>query len=140
MGCTHPGYPGAGLAWAGPASASALAPDPVIASASSPTSQLALVCPQAVLGGHPASATAPAPRLALAPSCPSPQGQDALEGTGPQKRLDRRLGGGGYCGLQMPLRLALAVRGTVAGRRLGALEGGGGGGGDVQYLPARGPP
>ena len=32
---------------------------------------------------------------------------------------------GGYCRLQMPLKLALAVRGTVAGYRLGALEGGG---------------
>ena len=31
--------------------------------------------------------------------------------------------GGGYCRLQMPLRLALGVRGTVAGHRLGALEG-----------------
>ena len=36
--------------------------------------------------------------------------------------------GGGYCRLQMPLRLALGVRETVAGHRLGALEGGG-------YLP-----
>ena len=33
----------------------------------------------------------------------------------------------GWGRLQMPLRLALAVRGTVAGHRLGALEGGGGG-------------
>ena len=33
---------------------------------------------------------------------------------------------GGYCRLQMPLKLALGVRETVAGRRLGALEGGGG--------------
>ena len=32
--------------------------------------------------------------------------------------------GGGYCRLQMPLKLALAVRGTVAGHRLGAREGG----------------
>ena len=39
--------------------------------------------------------------------------------------------GGGYCRLRMPLRLALGVRGTVAGPRLGALEGAGGGG----YLP-----
>ena len=30
--------------------------------------------------------------------------------------------GGGYCRLQMPLKLALAVRETVAGRRLGAME------------------
>ena len=36
--------------------------------------------------------------------------------------------GGSYCRLQMPLRLALAVRGAVAGHRLGALEEGGGGG------------
>ena len=38
--------------------------------------------------------------------------------------------GGGYCRLQMPLQLALAVRETVTGSELGALEGGGGG-----YLP-----
>ena len=50
----------------------------------------------------------------------------------PQKRLDRRLEevakavGSGYCWLQMPLRLALAVRGTVAGHRLDALGAGGG--------------
>ena len=50
------------------------------------------------------------------------------KGGGGQKRLDRRLQevAGGYYRLQMPLRLALTVRGTVAGRRLGALEGGGG--------------
>ena len=34
--------------------------------------------------------------------------------------------GGGYCRLQMPLKLALAVRETVAGHMLGALEGGAG--------------
>ena len=34
---------------------------------------------------------------------------------------------GGFCRLQMPLKLALGVRETVAGHRLGALEGGGGG-------------
>ena len=34
--------------------------------------------------------------------------------------------GGGYYRLQMPFRLARAVRQTVAGHRLGALEGGGG--------------
>ena len=45
-------------------------------------------------------------------------------------RFNRRLEevakavGGGYCRLQMPLRLALGVRETVAGHRLGALEGG----------------
>ena len=57
-----------------------------------------------------------------------------IEGKGPQrrpqKRLDRRLEevaeavGGGYCRLQMPMKLALAARETVAGHR---LEGGGGG-------------
>ena len=62
-------------------------------------------------------------------------GRDALEGKGPprrpQKRWDRRLEEvaksvwGGYCWLQMPLRLALAVRETVTGHRLGALKGGG---------------
>ena len=61
-------------------------------------------------------------------------GRDALEGKGPQRRPQRRLDrrfeevakavGGGYCRLQMPLKPALAVRGTVAGHRLGALEGG----------------
>ena len=35
--------------------------------------------------------------------------------------------GGGYCRLQMPLKPALGVRGTVAGHRLSALEGGSGG-------------
>ena len=63
--------------------------------------------------------------------------RDVLQGKGPQRRPQRRLGrrleegtkavGGGYCRLQMPWRLALAVRGTVARHRLGALEGGGGG-------------
>ena len=36
-------------------------------------------------------------------------------------------GGEGYCRLQMPLKPAIAVTGTVAGRRLGALDAGGGG-------------
>ena len=77
-------------------------------------------------------------RRAPLKSSPPPPPRDALEGKGPQRqpqrRLDRRLEavtkavGGGYCRLQMPLRLALGVRGTVAGRRLGALEGPGGGG------------
>ena len=62
--------------------------------------------------------------------------RDALEEKGPQRRpqrrLDRRLEevaeavGGGYCRLQIPLKLALGVGETVAGHRLGALEGGGG--------------
>ena len=65
-----------------------------------------------------------------------PLGGNALEGKGPQRDLQKRLGrrleevakavGGGYCRLQTPWRLALGVTGTVAGRRLGALEGGGG--------------
>ena len=56
--------------------------------------------------------------------------RDALEGKGPSEAASeavRQVVGGGYCRLQMPLRLALGVRGTVAGHRLGALEGGGGG-------------
>ena len=62
----------------------------------------------------------------------------ALEGKGPrrrpQKRLDRRLEGvakavgGGYCRLQMPLTLALGVRGTVRRAQAGRPGGGGGGG------------
>ena len=61
-------------------------------------------------------------------------GSGALDGErpqrGPQQRLDRRLEevtkavGGGYCWLHMLWNLALAVRETVAGHRLGALEGG----------------
>ena len=48
---------------------------------------------------------------------------------GGPRSLDRRLEevakavGGGYCRLQRSLKLAVAVRGTVAGHRLGALEG-----------------
>ena len=57
-------------------------------------------------------------------------GKHALEGKGPQTpfqwRLDRRLEevdeavGGGYCRLEMPLKLARGVRGTVAWHRPGA--------------------
>ena len=63
-------------------------------------------------------------------SCPMPT--DALEWKGPRRRPQQRLGrrleevakavGGGYCRLQIPLRLAFGVRGTVAGHRLGALK------------------
>ena len=63
-------------------------------------------------------------------------GRDALEWKGPQRRprrrLDRRLEevaeavGGGSCRLSMLLKQALGARATVAGRRLGALEGRGG--------------
>ena len=61
-------------------------------------------------------------------------GRDALEGKGPEaapeldRRLDRRLEevckavGGGYCRLQMPLKLTPAIRETVAVCRLSALE------------------
>ena len=89
--------------------------------------------------------------------------RDALEGEEPQRRpqrrLDRRLEGvaaavgGGYCRLQMPLSLALGVRETVAGHRLGARGGGGvphppfqciprrrGGGGHAQQHRAAPPP
>ena len=58
---------------------------------------------------------------------------DAFEGNGPQrppkKRLDRRLEevakavGGGYYRLQMPSKLALGVRETLAEHRVGALGG-----------------
>ena len=78
----------------------------------------------------------------------APLDRDALQRRGPQRRpqrrLDRRLEevaeavGGGYCRLQMPSNLALAVRGTVAGHRLGALEGGGGTPPPFQYIPAPG--
>ena len=63
--------------------------------------------------------------------CDACQSRDALEGTGPQRQLQRRLDrrleevakavGGGQCWLQMQLKLALAVMGTVPGHRLGAL-------------------
>ena len=63
-----------------------------------------------------------------------PGGGGALEGKGPQRRPQRRLGrrlqevaeavGGGYYRLQMPLSLALGAREAVAGHRLGASEGG----------------
>ena len=59
--------------------------------------------------------------------------RDALEGKGPQRRPQKRLRGrleevakavgGGYCRLQMPLKLALAVRQTVTGHRLQGGEG-----------------
>ena len=71
--------------------------------------------------------------------------RDALEGKGPQRRPQKRFGRrleevakaveGGYCWLQMPLSLALGARETVAGHRLGALEGGGAGGRVPPPLP-----
>ena len=76
-------------------------------------------------------------------------GRDALEGEGPQRQsqkgLDRwseevaKAVSGGYCRLQMPLKLALGVRETVAGRRLSALQGVVGGVSAPGGLP-RGPP
>ena len=64
------------------------------------------------------------------PPHPNCRTQGCIRREGPQRRPQRRLEevaksvGGGYCRLQMPLRLALGVRGTAAGHRLGALEGG----------------
>ena len=64
---------------------------------------------------------------------PPPPPRDTFEGKGaqrwPQRRLNRRLeevAEGSYCRLQMPLKLAHGIRETVAGPRLGAVEGGGG--------------
>ena len=64
---------------------------------------------------------------------PPPPSRDAVEGKGPQRQPQNRAHrgweevakavGGGYCRLQMPLKLAL----TVAGHRPGAPPGGGGG-------------
>ena len=62
--------------------------------------------------------------------------RDALEREGTSEAVPEAVGQavgggcqsgweGGYCRLQMPLRPALGVRGTVAGLRLGALEGAG---------------
>ena len=75
-------------------------------------------------------------------------GRDALEGRGPRRRPQRRLGrrsvevakavGGGYCRLQTPLKLALGVRGTVAEHRLDALEGGGAYPPPFQCIPGEG--
>ena len=66
---------------------------------------------------------------------PPPPPRVALDRKGPQRQRQKRFGrrweevakaiGGGYCRLQMLLRLALGVRETVAGHRLAALEGGG---------------
>ena len=76
-----------------------------------------------------------APIYALNTFCVNPPPRAALDGKrpqrGPQKRLGRRLEevakavGGGYCRLQMPLRLAHAVREAVAGHRAPWSGGGG---------------
>ena len=47
----------------------------------------------------------------------------AVSGVPNNQHRDKIIGDG-YCRLQMALRLALGVRGTVAGHRLGALDGG----------------
>ena len=62
--------------------------------------------------------------------------RDAFAAQGPQRRpqeaVRQAVGGavsksvgGGYCRLQMPVRLARGVRETVAGHKLGALHRGG---------------
>ena len=73
--------------------------------------------------------------------------RDALEGKGPQRRPLKRLGrqleevatavGSSYCRLQMPLKLALGVRQTLAGHTLGALERGGSPPLPFQCIPAQ---
>ena len=93
--------------------------------------------------GPPPWADARLPSACAGPACACARlcvdggggGRDALEGKGPQRRPQRRLGrpleevaeavGGGYCRLQMPLKPPLGVREPLAGCRLGALEGGG---------------
>ena len=79
------------------------------------------------------------------------QGCSRREGTseaGPEA-VRQAVGGGfqnktkrsdGYCRLQMPWKSALAVRETVAGHRLGALEGGGGGTSPPSNAPLRAVP
>ena len=68
----------------------------------------------------------PSAGVHVTPPPPPPQSNFQVA----QKRLDRRLVedakavGGGYSRLQMPLKPALRVRGTVAGHRVGTLEGG----------------
>ena len=58
---------------------------------------------------------------------PPPPSEAAPEAVGQADGGGRRGVGGGYCRLQMPLKPALGVRETVAGHRLGALQGGVGG-------------
>ena len=73
------------------------------------------------------------PTKLTAPGPPPPQGRIRREGTPDAAPGALRLavgggcqrGWGGYCRLPVPLKLALSVRGTVAGHRLGALGGGG---------------
>ena len=80
--------------------------------------------------------------MTLTPPPPTPRLHWKSPQRQPQKWLDRQLKedvkavGGGYCPLQMPLKLALAVGKTVAGHRLGTLEGGGGTPPPLQCIPA----
>ena len=132
---------------------SMLCPDTSRATSAPPISTVVCGKRPQIPGGKPLSC---GPAFSLScPTCsariaPPPPPRDALEGKGPhrrpQQRLDRRLEEvakaveGGYCRLQMPLKLALGVRGTVAGHRLGALEGGGGYLPPFQCIPAPPPP
>ena len=63
---------------------------------------------------------------------------DQPRGTRPLEEVAEAVGGG-CCRLQTPLKLALGVRDTVAGHRLG-LEGGGGGSPPFQFIPGAGLP
>ena len=89
-------------------------------------------CRADALGPGAAGLTEEVCRSALPGVCTGLGVREEIAQGRPQQRLGRRLEevakavGGGYCRLQMPVRLALGVRGTVAGHRLGALEGGGG--------------
>ena len=90
-----------------------------------------------VAAGPPRSRVGTPAWVCLCVCRPSGPGVMASQGEGPQRRPQMRLGrrlegvakavGGGYCRLQMPLKLAFAVRETGAGHRLVALEGRGGG-------------
>ena len=69
----------------------------------------------------------PAPPLRSAPRPPPGmhwKGRDLRGGLDRRSEEVAKAVGGGYCRLQMPLKPALAVRGTVAENRLGTLDGG----------------
>ena len=99
-------------------------------------------------GCHPEHQAMKCHRRTELPQIDGHSGRGALEGKGPQRRPNRRLGrrleevakavGSGCYRLQMPLKLAVAVRETVAGHRLDALEGGGGVPPPLQCIPALG--
>ena len=86
--------------------------------------------PKKLTVGAPGGAAGPGPcmRHPPAPPPPLPPPPGFLPATGICNRQLEEVAKavrGGYCRLQMPLKLALAVRETVAGHGLGALEGGG---------------